>query len=316
MIHRPDIIKINEYFEAEAVNATALKHTLVGVKGFETKTTSRAMELGNTVEALLMYEKDELPNLIKISEVKIPTGKTGDVIKEYVTNYDEYDSNKLIEICDKVDFHSNKKRETRIGYVEKALIDELERQKLVKQGYIVVSKDEYNKALKLARWVEETFWWKELLKSDEVWFQLPIYAEYEGVKYKGLLDIVTVNNNFFDKQIYIWDLKTTGVLLRDFGRQYKNMHYDLQLALYTRLYEFKYDMVDDTKLAVVSSTAPPAVTFSIGEDIREWTMDKIHLITEDYLLMKKYDFKREPIKDSDVMEIKNGIIYKNGQRWT
>lgn len=68
-------------------------------------------------------------------------------------------------------------------------------------------------------------------ENVEVIFQFPIYWEYDETECKSLLDLVRINH--LTKEIYPYDIKTSGGQVKDFITNLIDFRYDLQGSFYT-----------------------------------------------------------------------------------
>lgn len=69
----------------------------------------------------------------------------------------------------------------------------------------------------------------------DIFFQVPIYTQLNGIQVKALLDIVIVDHD--RETIKVVDLKTMGDTVINFARQTRKRRYDIQIAFYNDLVE-------------------------------------------------------------------------------
>jgi hypothetical protein len=164
MIHYANYNEAKEYYSKEGyINATALKNVLVGVKGFESRLPSYKMTLGTLVDTMLFLSpKENIRNYIYIKEGDIGSGKAADIAKEYIELYDDVDNDKIIELCDKYDFYTNRKPEQRISYVIKNIEDGLQDKHLAGDK-IITTYEQYQQAKKIVGWIRQSKAWNDII---------------------------------------------------------------------------------------------------------------------------------------------------------
>jgi hypothetical protein len=99
---------------------------------------------------------------------------------------------------------------------------------------------------------------QQSLVDTDVYYQLPVYFVYKGVKCKALMDLVIVvkNEDGSIKAVFPYDVKTMSGLTRFFPTSVKVRRYDIQAAWYTLALQhfFGQDIVISPFKFIVEST--------------------------------------------------------------
>lgn len=240
-------ISIEEYYNNPRLSQSKLKLLLSGPKAFnEVKEPELFFEekkhfiIGGAVDCLLT-QGEEIFN--KNYYVSILNEKPSDTIKSIiqevfsvVTEPTEILSNHrdaILIACNNHNYQNNWKDDTRINKICENYLYWLEL--LNSRGKIILSQEEYNtinsivQSLKTHPVSESLFNFDEFNK--EIFYQFPIYFEYEKIEMKALLDIVIIDH--INKEVNIYDIKTIGDEVINFYKSYSRNRYDIQAITYS-----------------------------------------------------------------------------------
>ena len=300
--------KINEYFESQAVSQSRLKTLVNGLESFLRDQDKSERDLyysekthlvkGSAVDTKLTGEEDDFGAEFYISRLDSkPTDTEMSIIHrtfdslvaegkkphelQGLVNY----HSTLIEAIEAEKWYKGNPGEKRIG----TLVDNtnLYFMELAKShGRQIISLEEIDvidrivDSLKTHPRTKDYFDRASFFQntSADVYYQFPIYFEYQGKECKALLDILIVykdeSNNIVSVQPI--DIKTmTGPTLR-FPSSFKSFRYDIQAAWYTLALEswletqntVMYPVIMNFKFIVESTTKPGSpVVFTMDESL-------------------------------------------------
>lgn len=289
LIQQYMLLEMKNYYDNPAISQSKLKLLLGNPKNFiEVEEPEMFFEekqhfiIGDAVDCLLTRGSQEFDRQFYISNLEF---KPSDVIKSiinevYSKKTDSLDikdyTYEILKACDNHNYQANWKAETRINKIlenwqyweelcksENKTILTVEDEKLILN--IVHS-------FKTSPGTSKYF--TDLPDDFTVSTQLPIYFKWEDVDCKSLLDMVIFNHK--DKEVYIFDIKTTGDEVSNFTKNAERFGYQIQCAFYWKAMEeyliqnnmFDYEIKSFSFL--VESTKNPynAVEFVATESFR------------------------------------------------
>lgn len=270
--------EIQAYRAAQALSQSELKRIEHGLAHYKTLQAQPApqtesMLIGSLVDTMLLGQMDDEGNLFHIiNDGKLPSesiqqlvqavsNRAGDGVEELIDCEDL-----VAEIVLGSSWQTNWKDETRIAKVLEQgaeYFHELMRAK----GKTIVTHEQYLRASStvgglLGNPITRRLFDRNLLerqKDASTTYQLPLEFEWEGIRCKALLDMLTVRkSNGLDGYV-ICDLKTTSGLTNKFPEAVRKYRYDLQMAFYRLAVTktFGVDPRDVTCQLVVESTTEP-----------------------------------------------------------
>lgn len=245
MIYKTDKSEIAKYRENESLSQSDLKKLLGGLENFlkEEDKQTLPMIIGSAVDALLTGTPEEFEDEFHIISVPKPS----ELMESMLLSVYENSGNKeaalqdLLPVIEEVvvnyNYQSNWKLDTRIGKVLENFVYYEE----IKQcaGKTVLSPSD----MEVINNVVDSLRTNNLTKSlfmetdryHDIYYQLPLFWELDGIKCKGLLDIVVVEKDFDGNVISVtpYDLKTLSDKTINFGASVKMRRYDIQAAWYS-----------------------------------------------------------------------------------
>lgn len=250
MIHRTNNQKIKEYFDSPRVSQSLLKEVL---RGAPTSLAPKSRRDGSIIDAFLTMSPEDVDEFYAVSPAKRPSEAVQTILnkaylylrekghltddiyahKHSILKQTEFEGYSLATSEDKR-FEGIAKKAGDWWYfmvnnIHKEIISEDERS----FGYQIAEEAKNHKKIGV--------YFRDHPNLD-IYYQLPIYFEMDGVKCKALLDHVVVNN--VKRLITISDIKTIYLLNVDnFAQQARDLNYPFQLSFYRQavLNHFKLD---------------------------------------------------------------------------
>lgn len=239
-------ISIEEYYNNPRLSQSKLKLLLSGPKAFnEVKEPELFFEekkhfiIGGAVDCLLTQGEEIFNKNYYVSTLnEKPSDTIKSIIQEVfsvVIEPTEILSNHrdaILIACNNHNYQSNWKDDTRVNKICENYLYWLEL--LNSRGKTILSQEEYIlidsivQSFKTHPVSESLFNFDELNK--EIFYQFPIYFEFEGVEMKALLDIVIIDH--INKEVDIYDIKTIGDEVINFYKSYSRNRYDIQAITY------------------------------------------------------------------------------------
>lgn len=141
--------------------------------------------------------------------------------------------------------------------------------------------------------------------NKEIFYQFPIYFEYEGVEMKALLDIVIIDH--INKEVSIYDIKTIGDEVINFYKSYSRNRYDIQAVTYSEAMRYYLDKngMFNYKIKpfsfVVESTVNPGNPCIFTMDAQAYTvayegLSRHFISTSDYTGVEPSYITKNPYK--------------------
>lgn len=287
-------IKIDEYFESDALSQSLLKKLLGGIDSFLSD-QGKEEELfykekgnfiiGSAVDCILTGEDGEFDNQYYVSQIENKPSDVemsivqmvfSDVMNEHPNDIKDADNFKLSfypgSIQAAIENHNWQPRwkmetkVTKITEVGTEYFEDLRKaygKQIISEQERFLIEDIVNSLKTNPRskgyFDRQTFSGNEFV---DVYYQLPIYFKYKGIDCKALLDMVIVLKNPDTKLpevIQPIDLKTMHGSTFTFINNVKRWRYDIQAAWYTEALKSYFDYVPDAVIRpfefVVESTS-------------------------------------------------------------
>lgn len=260
------IIKLEDYRAYDAYNYSLL----AGVDSdpssllIEEKDFSDAMKMGDVVDIFLTNPKHFEEKYV-VADVEKPTASLLVLVEEaYKRDYkNEFEISALV---DNLQLWSNIKNPDTLNKKWNIplfwdYLDFLYRS----DGKHILSIEENEKCLRSVDILKNDDFTRNLFNNDyEIKFQLPIVFEYEGRKYKVLLDMVHFDHK--NKIIYPFDIKTFSDSQRSFPSKILYRRYDIQASLYSHalINEFIDYKIMDFKDIAYSFTSETALLYNMN----------------------------------------------------
>lgn len=239
--------KIKEYRESDSLGQSLLKKLLIGMDEFlkedEFKQTLSTI-IGSAVDTILTGNEEDFEEEYYISECEKPSDTIALILE---TVFDKVPNKKaeletyegiLAQVIIDMEYQKNWKIDTRI----KKLLDFSDYYEELQNsvGKTIITKDTKiiidNVVESLRNSPNTAKYFNRITKPNiDMYLQLPIYWQYEGVQCKSLLDIVIVvkdDKGEIQKVIPV-DLKTMWDKTTNFLSSVKQRRYDIQAASYS-----------------------------------------------------------------------------------
>lgn len=297
MKHYSSLEEIKAYFERPEVDQSRLKRLILGLEGFlddrESKLYFEEKEsfiIGSLVDCKITNREEDFDKQYHISTLIEKPSDTLKSIINYVydkslelsTDEETWKNSQLSDyrdlILESINLHNYQptyKEQTKIDKVVacSAYFNDLQ----LSAGKQVVSLEEYSVAETVSQslvtipiiegcirdYPESSVEFNEF----DVYFQLPIYFTYKGVKCKALLDILIVDK--VNNEYWIIDLKTMAGRTSDFFNSVMKYRYDIQISFYREAVMSKFGIGKEktTCLFAVESTIRPGtpIAFACNE---------------------------------------------------
>ena len=256
MIFRTSKEQIDLYFEdTDYLSQSMIKKILKGVESLKDETEKDLYYeekghfiIGSAVDTLLTMSEEQFKENYHVSLVNKPSGKTLSVLHLVFDNmvnlFQGQEINKLslnlvanediLQACNIEDFQSKWKDDTRVNAIMKYeeyfndLCKAFGKQTITFEDFNLINTIVDNFKNSRLKWVFDDSMVNS--KDYDLYFQYPIYFEYQGIKCKSLLDIMVVDHK--QKRIGIIDLKTTGDNVINFYKAVTKFRYDIQASFY------------------------------------------------------------------------------------
>ena len=260
--------EIDKYFESDALSQSNLKKLLGGIDSFINNqkeeselfyTEKGHFIIGSAVDTILTGVEGEFENKYHVSVLeKKPSDTEMSIInRAFQDILDSYSEEQLKEqgidelskypgsiqmAIEEHNYQPNWKTETKINKIVENgtlyfedLKKALGKQMLSSNEMVLISS--IVSSLKTNPRTSKYFDRDALLRADKVtvYYQLPIYFTYKGVKCKALLDMLIVIRDEAGKVVSVqaFDLKTMNGNTLKFPSNLKSFRYDIQAAWYT-----------------------------------------------------------------------------------
>ena len=246
MIYRTSKSDIAKYREDEALSQSQLKKLLGGLDSFmkeDSEKQSLPMIIGSAVDTILTGNVGDFEEEFHIISVPKPS----ETIESMLLTIYEMAEDKNAALPDLVDliqevvvsynYQPNWKIDTRIGKVVENFTYYEEIKKCA--GKTVLSPSDMTVINNVVESITtnpitKDFFSSYTKKNTDFYYQLPIFWEVDGIKCKGLLDLVMVIRNEQDviTAVIPFDLKTMSDVTLNFNEAMKKRRYDIQAAWY------------------------------------------------------------------------------------
>jgi hypothetical protein len=261
------MITDEQYLDSNAISQSRLKKILRSPNAYiEQKDDSEEDEpkvniaIGDGVDILLTQNEDAFFDNFHIASVERPTGQMGD----YVWNLFVYRNN---EDAEELAYQeAGFKRDTLEKVKERfktegaTYFNDL----LAGEGKTVITPQQFTQ-IQVAKetLLTHPFTAKYFRDTDryQVYYQVPIYFEYEGTKCKGLLDLLVIDKE--TRTAHPIDIKTTNYQIDNWIANFWTLRYDFQAAFYMEGLllgdskdTFDFDYIGDFKFIVINQTRP------------------------------------------------------------
>lgn len=248
MIHLKNKKDITEYFEHPGLSQSKLKLLLLSGQLFNTVKEEESelffeekehFIIGSAVDTYITmtHEYDNEYYTSTLSEK--PSATIMSIIQQVYSERisDTLEENDILWAIDAHGYQSNWKTETRITKILKdgqGYWDEL----CKSEGKTILSMEQSLKIMTITSQLMEHPNTKNYFNIDnpdcDIYYQLPIYFEHEGVECKALLDMVIIDHKH--KAIQLIDIKTIGDFTKNFDYQCFKRRYDIQASWYTEAF--------------------------------------------------------------------------------
>lgn len=316
MIYIGSAEQVQAYRDSDALNQSSaknldkgLEYFLAELKRHEDSKDSPEKEhflIGGAVDCKLTAEKQEFIDTYHFSQVAKPTESVLNIINRLVARLVENNAvapldtldEEILVICDEESYQTRWKPETRVNKIksegEHYFID-----CVVSIGKKILSNEQGSKVDTIVNSLRNNprtrdYFDREFFANNphiDIYYQLPIFFTYDGVKCKALLDILIVEkdpNTGKVIAVYPIDLKTMAGYTLTFPESVKKRRYDIQGAWYTaalaaivktspmNLPEFDSSVIKPFQFIVESTTSP-------GRPL-------VYTLTEEYLQVGEFGF--------------------------
>ena len=232
--------EIQEYKNHPGISQSKLKRVLSNSVTKEDEDPLKYLK-GNLTDTIITMNQ-HLEDLYHITDITYPEDKYKKVIDYLNPQGDIGDYDEQILIAFKEINNLNWKDETILSKFKSEGL-EYWNEKLICGDKQIVSKEYYSKSMTCAMTLLTSPNTKKFLEIqnrlvEEIFFQYPIYFEFDGIQCKGLADAVIFN--YIDKTFRLIDIKTTDMNLWDWKIQARRSRVDLQMAYYMEGLTFNF----------------------------------------------------------------------------
>lgn len=266
--------ELEEYSKSDAINQSLLKDVLSGKTVREKHTVYTV--LGSLADCLLTTP-ELFDELYFVSIAGRPTGHIKEIIDYLILNFGDVAedlgelSDEIMEAKEMLDLLNNVKEKDTL--LKKVLpFYDYYREEVVKGNKVVVTEEEHMEAENLVMQMRThpvtAHVFANTEPNEESKFQIPIYFELEGLRCKGLLDILWKNHK--DKLVRNRDVKITSSSLRSFLYNARKYRYDFQAAFYNeglRQLFPDYEVLPPQLIVYSTSSRKPAIFELTPEDL-------------------------------------------------
>jgi len=266
--------EIDAYFEDdEHLSQSKIKQILKGMDVYNKKKDEKMLYyeekghfiIGNGVDVYLTQGQQTYEQQFHIATVDKPSGKTLSILTylydQMVNQYiDVEDGNSLINMltldrvtdedillaCDTESFYPNWGADKRVAGIKKAsnYFDEI----CLAYGKQIIDPIENEVIINICNSLKENevtnkYFPTETPEGIDIYYQYPLYFDYEGIPSKILLDAVYIDHN--TQEITLVDLKTLGDYTINFPYQAVRMRYDIQASYYLNGFANSELLTDD-----------------------------------------------------------------------
>lgn len=282
------------YLDSTAVSQSRLKKILIHPQEYlnasydsEFDEPKANIVVGDGVDILLTQSEDVFHEKFYISNVERPTGQMGDFVWELFVNRNN---------PDKVELAYNA-----AGFKRDSLEKVKERFKTEGAEYYEALVAGETKTVITSQQLAQIFNIKDSLLTHpytrkyfeqneryQVMYQVPIEFEYEGVKCKGLLDMIVIDRLL--RVLIPIDIKTTNVKTVNWVSMFWKLRYDFQSSFYTNglylgnyLEKFDCVAIDPFRFIVESQSSPGCpLIYKVPQEIIEFGRVGGKMVTKDY----------------------------------
>ena len=228
--------RISEYFNSTRVNYSTLKQLWdpkwIFIK--KNKDDKTHLRVGSYLDCLLS-DPESAKNDFIYFKGKRPTGKMLTFVDNLPLSLQFRDKDILFYL-------DAYKRSNYVNKIEKVISNFLANSNAVSYylyrvnsvGKVIIDEDEFLTAQKLKKSFLENPYIKKYFNPYEdeinIFYQIPIYFTYKEVECKGLLDGLYIDHR--RKELYIFDIKTTGRSISKFPSQVLQFSYYIQASMY------------------------------------------------------------------------------------
>lgn len=193
-----------------------------------------ALIFGGAVDAILTGGQDKFISEYKVVDIPAVQDKVKQVIDKMVElGIGWNESDKIMSLLDEIQFYPNWRKDTRMSKISegKAYYDAISGE----DKRIVMTSDMYKNVIRVCNDLHNSklvssLMFDELPEGKERFFQLKFIDDVYGIKFKIMCDMIIVDHN--KKQIQIYDLKTTGKESYLFKHSYLDWGYHIQSWMY------------------------------------------------------------------------------------
>lgn len=194
---------------------------------------------GKIVDFMLTEDSEFEDTFYVMKSVKMPSDTIIDIVTIIFNEYrdsGELEDHKgaVLEAASRFNYQPTYKEETRFQKIIEAGSDYF---KILQESAnkLIISEEEYSKALIACAALKSDPYTKQYLvktKDVEIIKKPIIEFTFQGIDFKGELDIVTINHS--QKKIYPVDIKTMSGHISEFSTSFFKYRYDFQAAFYDK----------------------------------------------------------------------------------
>ena len=254
----------DNYREYKAINYSLLSKLLFDpsqVKQDQKET--EAMGFGSLFDCLIT-DSDRFDSEYVVSDVEKPTGQLGDIVDlliEYRNEEVSFEENLIRAYEELKARNGGKLRDKLEKFAERMVIEGRPYLEFIAKSFDkkVVSKDDFYLATRMKDGLKNNQFTRQFFDMSYDWetkFQVPLEGVINGHKFKGLLDMLLINEA--KKEIIPIDIKTTSSYPNQFQKSVAKWNYLIQAALYYDLVKLNYPdyKVHDFTFLVSSKVLP------------------------------------------------------------
>lgn len=205
----------------------------------KSKVDNVGIKLGSIVDELLFNDKDTFKKSYYIFDEESPTGTLNTLTNIILNNYNDIPSKEeILNIISSNNLWNNvKKKEILLSYFDKESFWNYLDCKFKSINKIIITTEEYNKALELVSILKTHDYSKNILNdiNSEYYYQVKFKILILNTYIKGIIDIVKINH--IDKTIEFIDLKTGSNSSLEFRDSFIKWRYYIQASLYQKSFK-------------------------------------------------------------------------------
>lgn len=345
--------QVKQYREADALNQSTLKELDAGLEGFLAyleKKKKEALEpekehflIGGAVDTILTGEDGEFERIYHVSNAAKPTESILNVVNRLFERHGgerplSEMTEEILTVCDEESYQTKWKPDTRVNKI--ILLGEMYYVDLAaSNGKKVLSKEQGELVKTIVDNLRHNprtadYFNREFFASQstvDIYYQLPLYFTFNGMKCKALMDILIIENlPDGTKKVLPIDLKTRFGYTINFPTSIRQRRYDLQAAWYHQalldpdvksplpLPKISPEEIAPFEFVVESTTSPgrPLVFTLTADYLNIGRFGVLDTYTQKFKVKGFQHYVEDYIYHSETGWVEDAVVAKNNGRLT